>query len=192
MEDNLRWYKEKRIEEISKILVDKEYITYNVFSVEEAEEKIYSLLDKNSTVAIGDSWELINEKFIERLREFKFFDRFNGEQEKIKRESLTAETAIIEGEFLTEKGQIVFVGDYNTSSALFGAENVIVLLSENKIVKNLEIAFLKIDELKEYYELRAEKLGNINDGLSLGIIENGRKFEKRITVILTVKDTGIC
>ena len=36
-----------------------------------------------------------------------------------------------------------------------------------------------------------EKLGNLNDGLSIGVIENGRKFNKRITLIFTLEDTGL-
>lgn len=196
MENNLKWYKEKRKENLARVLLDKEYIFYDVHSLKEAEEKILSLLDREKTVALGDTWELNKEGFRNRLKEYKFFNRFEsslslGEKEKIKLESLTAETVILEGEFITEKGQIVFVGDYNTSSALFGAESIIVLLSENKIVKDIDAAFSKVDEMEKYYKMRAEKLGNLYEGLGLGIIENGRKFEKRITIVMTTESIGI-
>ena len=134
MEENLRWYKEKKLDRLSSVLLDKGYLIHRVFTVKDAQEKILSLLDKNKTTALGDSWELMGKDFINKLREYNFFDRFKENSEEIKRSSLTANTAVIEGEYITEKGQILVVGDFNTSSALFGAENLIVLVSENKIV----------------------------------------------------------
>ena len=186
MDKNVLWYKNKRVEELSKVLLDKEYLIHCVESLEEGKERIISLLNKDKTVALGDTWELNTEEFIERLKECKFFNYMEAgeKKEEIKRDSLTAEIAILEGEFISEDGQIVMVGDYNTSSALFGAENIIILLSENKIVKNLDIALDRVEKLKKYYKLKNEKLGNLNDGLSIGVIENGRKFNKRIPLIL--------
>lgn len=193
MDKNVLWYKNKRVEELSKVLLDKEYLIHCVESLEEGKERIISLLNKDKTVALGDTWELNTEEFIERLKECKFFNYMEAgeKKEEIKRDSLTAEIAILEGEFISEDGQIVVVGDYNTSSALFGAENIIILLSENKIVKNLDIALDRVEKLKKYYKLKNEKLGNLNDGLSIGVIENGRKFNKRITLIFTLEDTGL-
>ena len=193
MDKNVLWYKNKRVEELSKVLLDKEYLIHCVESLEEGKERIISLLNKDKTVALGDTWELNTEEFIERLKECKFFNYMEAgeKKEEIKRDSLTGEIAILEGEFITEDGQIVMVGDYNTSSALFGAENIIILLSENKIVKNLDIALDRVEKLKKYYKLKNEKLGNLNDGLSIGVIENGRKFNKRITLIFTLEDTGL-
>lgn len=193
MDKNVLWYKNKSVEELSKVLLDKEYLIHCVESLEEGKERIISLLNKDKTVALGDTWELNTEEFIERLKECKFFNYMEAgeKKEEIKRDSLTAEIAILEGEFISEDGQIVMVGDYNTSSALFGAENIIILLSENKIVKNLDIALDRVEKLKKYYKLKNEKLGNLNDGLSIGVIENGRKFNKRITLIFTLEDTGL-
>ncbi len=191
MEANLKWYKEKRLDALSGVLLDKGYLIHRVFSVKEAQEKILSLLNKDKTVALGDSWELMDKDFIGRLREFNFFDRFSNNSEKVKRESLVADIAIIEGEYVTENGQILIVGDYNTSSALFGAENLIVLVSENKMIKNVNVGFDKIKENEKYYKLRASKFKNINEGFSIGIIENGKKFAKRISVVISTENTGL-
>lgn len=191
MEENLRWYKEKKLDRLCEVLLDKGYLIHRVFSVKDAQEKILSLLNREQTVALGDSWELMNDEFISKLKEFKFYNRFGQDSEKVKRESLLVEMAIIEGELITEDGQILVVGDYNTSSALFGAENIIILISENKIIKDLNSGFAKIAEHEKYYKMRAEKLQNKNDGLSIGIIENGRKFSKRISLVITTEDTGL-
>lgn len=191
MEENLRWYKEKKLDRLCEVLLDKGYLIHRVFSVKDAQKKILSLLNREQTVALGDSWELMNDEFISKLKEFKFYNRFGQDSEKVKRESLLAEMAIIEGELITEDGQILVVGDYNTSSALFGAENIIILISENKIIKDLNSGFEKIAEHEKYYKMRAEKLQNKNDGLSIGIIENGRKFSKRISLVITTEDTGL-
>lgn len=193
MDKNVLWYKNRRVEELSRELLNKEYLIHCVESLEEGKERIISLLNKDKTVALGDTWELNTKEFVEKLKEYKFFNymKAGDKKEEIKRDSITAEVAILEGEFITEDGQIVIVGDYNTSSALFGAENIIILLSENKIVKNLEIALEKVEKLKKYYELKNERLGNLNDGLAVGIIENGRKFNKRITLVFVLENIGI-
>ena len=42
MEENLRWYKEKKLDRLCKILLDKGYLIHRVFSAKEAKEKIDS------------------------------------------------------------------------------------------------------------------------------------------------------
>ena len=39
--------------------------------------------------------------------------------------------------------------------------------------------------------MRAKKLHNLNEGFSIGVIENGKKFEKRISVVMSVENTGL-
>lgn len=189
MDKNLAWYKDKKIENLSKVLVNKEYLVHKVDTLEEAKATILSLLDKERTVALGDTWKLNDEKFVEELRKYNFFDffKYSGrERDEFRRKTILADVAILEGEFVTEDGQIIMVGDYNTSSALFGAKSIIVLLSEEKIVKNLARGLAKVDELEKYYKLRSEAVEHFTeDQLSVGIIENGRKFEKRITLVIT-------
>ena len=159
--------------------------------MKEAKEKILKLLNKKKTIALGDSWELTNEEFINELKEYKFYNRFKETSEEAKRASLLAQIAIIEGELVTEDGQILVVGDYNTSLSLFGAEKIIVLISENKVLKDIDSAFKRISDYEKYYRMRTEKLKNKNDGLSIGIIENGKKFSKKISIVISTEDTGL-
>ncbi len=191
MEENLRWYKEKKLDRLCKTLLDKGYLIHRVFSVKEAKEKILTLLNKKKTIALGDSWELTNEEFINELKEYKFYNRFKETSEEAKRASLLTQIAIIEGELVTEDGQILVVGDYNTSLSLFGAEKIIVLISENKVLKDIDSAFKRISDYEKYYRMRTEKLKNKNDGLSIGIIENGKKFSKKISIVISTEDTGL-
>ena len=191
MEENLRWYKEKKLDRLCKTLLDKGYLIHRVFSVKEAKEKILTLLNKKKTIALGDSWELTNEEFINELKEYKFYNRFKETSEEAKRASLLAQIAIREGELVTEDGQILVVGDYNTSLSLFGAEKIIVLISENKVLKHIDSAFRRISDYEKYYRMRTEKLKNKNDGLSIGIIENGKKFSKKISIVISTEDTGL-
>ena len=88
MDKNVLWYKNKRVEELSKVLLDKEYLIHCVESLEEGKERIISLLNKDKTVALGDTWELNTEEFIERLKECKFFNYMEAgeKKEEIKRD----------------------------------------------------------------------------------------------------------
>lgn len=188
MEKNLMWYKDKRIENLSEILMDKEYEVIKTDSIKEAKSRILSLLAKDKKIALGDTWELNDEEFIKELEKFDFYNFFTCDKEKreeVRRESLLADIALLEGEFITQNGQVVVVGDYNTSSTLFGAKKIIILLSEKKIIKNLDAAFKRVDDLEKYYRMRSEKMGNSCDGLSIGVIENARKFPGRITLVIS-------
>ena len=68
MEENLRWYKEKKLDRLCEVLLDKGYLIHRVFSVKDAQEKILSLLNREQTVALGDSWELMNDEFISKIK----------------------------------------------------------------------------------------------------------------------------
>lgn len=194
MEENIKWYREKELDRLSSVLLDKGYLIYRVFSIEDAKKKILSLLSEDKTIALGDGWDLVDDEFINNLRKYKLFDRFNNINkldENIKRESLLSNIAIVEGELITESGEIFVVGDYNTSLSLFGAEKLILLVSANKIVKDSKDGFSKIESMNKYYRMRSDRLNNVNDGLSIGLIENGKKFPNRITVIICDEDSGI-
>lgn len=194
MEENIKWYREKELDRLSSVLLDKGYLIYRVFSIEDAKKKILSLLSEDKTIALGDGWDLVDDEFINNLRKYKLFDRFNNINkldENIKRESLLSNIAIVEGELITESGEVFVVGDYNTSLSLFGAEKLILLVSANKIVKDSKDGFSKIESMNKYYRMRSDRLNNVNDGLSIGLIENGKKFPNRITVIICDEDSGI-
>ena len=60
--------------------MDKGYIIHRVFSIEDAKNKILSLLTNDKTIALGDGWDLINDEFIDNLRKYKLFDRFNNNE----------------------------------------------------------------------------------------------------------------
>ena len=57
------------------------------------------------------------------------------------------------------------------------------MISENKVLKDIDSAFKRISDYEKYYRMRTEKLKNKNDGLSIGIIENGKKFSKKISIV---------
>ena len=84
MEENLRWYKEKKLDRLCEVLLDKGYLIHRVFSVKDAQEKILSLLNREQTVALGDSWELMNDEFISKLKEFKFIIDLDKTLKKLK------------------------------------------------------------------------------------------------------------
>lgn len=193
IEENIKWYRERELDRLSSVLLDKGYIIHRVFSIEDAKNKILSLLTNDKTIALGDGWDLINDEFIDNLRKYKLFDRFNNNEtdENAKRESLLSNVAIVEGELITEDGQIFVVGDYNVSLSLFASEKLILLVSANKIVKDVNHGFTKIESMNKYYKMRSDNLNNVNDGLSIGLIENGKKFPNRITVIICDEDSGI-
>lgn len=80
IEENIKWYRERELDRLSSVLLDKGYIIHRVFSIEDAKKKILSLLTNDKTIALGDGWDLINDEFIDNLRKYKLFDRFNNNE----------------------------------------------------------------------------------------------------------------
>lgn len=174
------WYTQKKLERIATSLLRQQYLIHIATSQEEAIEILFSQIQDETSVMLGDTWNFHDFPFIKRL------ERQNSNILDLskRREQLLSKIAILEGDFVTPDGEIILVGDYNVSLGIFASEIIYIFLSQNALVKNISTAIKKIKDLKIYYTNRAKEREIIQENVGIGIIDNGRKFEKRIYIIL--------
>lgn len=149
MDNNLKWVKEQRIERTIKALNDNNMNGYLVNTKEELINKIEELVSKNSVVACGGSMSLFETGVIDHLRSgrYKFLDRYKQgltleEINEIFRNSFFADAYFASSNAITEDGKLYNVdGNGNRVAAmLFGPSRVILVVGENKIVKDIDEA----------------------------------------------------
>ena len=125
-------------------------------SKEEALEIISELIDENSTVAVGGSMTLFETGVIDMLKDgsYNFLDRYNKEltREEVQEifiKSFSADVYLTSTNAVTEKGELYNVdGNGNRVAAMiYGPESVIVVAGYNKIVKDLDAAKQRVEEI---------------------------------------------
>ncbi len=125
-------------------------------SKEEALEIISELIDEDSTVAVGGSMTLFETGVIDMLRDgsYNFLDRYeNGLTSEDIRDiyikSFSADVYLTSTNAVTEKGELYNVdGTGNRVAAMvYGPKSVIVVAGYNKIVKDIEAAKLRVEEI---------------------------------------------
>ena len=125
-------------------------------SKEEALEIISELVDEDTTVAVGGSMTLFETGVIDMLREgsYNFLDRYNTnltreEVQEIFVKSFSADVYLTSTNAVTEKGELYNVdGTGNRVAAMiYGPKSVIVVAGYNKIVKDIEAASQRVEEI---------------------------------------------
>jgi len=180
MDKTQQWYAQKKLDRMTILLLQKQYLVHKAESQEEAEQLMSSFLSDDNTVTLGDTWNFNHQQFINTLQKYNpnivdFTER---------RIQLISDIGILEGEYLTKNGEIILVGDYNTALGIFGAKQIYIFLSQNSLIDNFFEAIRKIKEMEKYYKERTQNQLHLQENVSIGIIENGRKFDGRIHIIL--------
>ncbi len=152
MDNNLKWLKEKRINRTIEALQKNRMNGYLVNSREELINKIMELTKEGDTVSCGGSMSLFETGVIEHLRSgrYNFLDRYTeglsqDEIDEIYRSAFSADVYFAGTNAVTENGELYNVdGRGNRIAAmLYGPHKVILIVGENKIVKNLEEAIIR-------------------------------------------------
>ena len=189
-------------------------------SKEDILEAVKNILPKGATISSGGSQTLIESWVLELLKggDYDYLDRFNCENQlDVFKGIIGCDYYFCSSNAVTENGELINVDGFaNRISALsFGPKNVVVIVGENKIVKNAKEGFLRIKKVaapKNCVRLSCDtpcsKLGHcvsllktddpdITDGCNSPsricrsyLITGRQKAENRITVILTKENLG--
>lgn len=142
-----------KMERTAEALRDNNMYCECVDSTEEALEIIESFLDEDDTVAVGGSMTLDDMGVLDMLRDgrYNFLDRYEegADVQKIFRDSFSADVYLTSSNAITENGELYNVdGNGNRVAALiFGPKSVIVVAGYNKIVKDIEAAKVRVQEI---------------------------------------------
>jgi L-lactate utilization protein LutB len=206
-----RWQNQLIAEEMVEILTNKGYDAHYAENLIDAKKMVLDMIPMGSSVAVGGSETLGEMELVEIFRkgDYKFFDRYQdipfSETVEIYRQSMLADFLVTGTNAITRNGELVNVDSSGNRVAgmIFGPKRVIVVAGANKVVDNTEEAFKR---LRNIAPMNAKRNGhktpcaqsgrctdcNIQASVCnfMGIINNGRKFEGRITVIMIAEEAG--
>lgn len=198
---------------MSEILINSGYRVEQVDNLQEARDKVISLIPEGSSISVGGSATLEATDLLEVFRsdKYNFFDRYEKkpyeERLTVMREALLADYLVMGCNAITRKGQLVNMDSSGNRVAgiLFGPTNVIIMAGVNKLVDNLDDAFKHIRE--KVAPMNVKRLGThktpcLETGHCMdcdvkhricnftSIVEHGHKFPDRITIIVIADDVG--
>lgn len=156
MDKNAQFVIDKRVERTIENFKKHNMDAYCIKDKISLINKISEILEDGNTVAVGGSMTLFETGVIDFLRNgnYKFLDRYKEglTSEGIKnvfRESFSADAYLVSSNAITEEGELYNVdGNGNRVAAmLYGPDKVIVVVSYNKIVKNIDEAIKRNREI---------------------------------------------
>ncbi len=198
-----------KMERTAEALRDNNMYCECVDSIEEALEVVESMLNDGDTVAVGGSMTLDEIGVLDLLRggRYNFLDRYEtgADVQKIFRDSFSADVYLTSSNAITEDGELYNVdGNGNRVAAMtFGPKTVIVVAGYNKIVKDIEAAEVRVQEIaapanatRLSCETPCTKTGHCMNCASprricaTAVIMGRQRVQNRVKVILVGEELG--
>lgn len=151
-----QWHDERMIEKVLKSLENRGFKAYYVSSGEEAVKKALTLIPVDAKIGVGGSMTIRELKLLDKLAErghqiirHDIPGLTLEKQFEIRREELTVDVFLSSTNAITLDGEIVNMdGTGNRVAALaFGPKKVIIIAGVNKIVKDLNSAIWRIENV---------------------------------------------
>lgn len=156
MDSNLKWVNEVKINRTLEALRKNNMEGYLINTENELIHKIQELVNEGSKVSFGGSMTLFETKIMEHLRSgrYELLDRYKegltaDEIKEIYRKSFFCDAYFTSTNAITEEGELYNVdGNGNRVAAmLYGPDKVIVIAGVNKIVKDINEAIYRVENL---------------------------------------------
>ena len=156
MDQNVVFVIQEKIKRTIENLEKNNIKGYFVQNEEEACSKIKELIPEGSTVAVGGSMTLFEIGAIDLLRngKYNFLDRYEAgltaeQMKEIHRKAFFADAYLTSSNAVTEEGEL-YNGDgtgNRVAAMIYGPDKVIVVVGFNKIVKDLNEAISRVENL---------------------------------------------
>lgn len=156
MDQNVVWVNEKKIERTIKALENNNMNGYLVNNKDELLDKIQELINDGDLIGCGGSMSLFEAGIIDFLRngKYEFLDRYEKgltakDLKEMYRKTFSADAYFTSTNAITENGELYNVdGNGNRIAAmLYGPDKVIVIAGVNKIVKDINDAIRRNEEI---------------------------------------------
>jgi len=210
MREKLYLFKYESISnKVSSVLKKKGYVTYVVSNRDEVRTLVEGLIPEGSTVSSGGSLTLQECGILDLLRsgKYQFLDRYaSTDIEKLQREAFHCDYYLCSANAITEDGELVFMdGVGNRVAAVsYGPRNVVIVVSVNKVVKDLNAAR---ERIRYIAPMNAKRLNLSTPCARTGfccdcdsdqricqnllILESNVRTSGRITVVLVTEELGL-
>lgn len=210
MREKLYLFKYESISnKVSSVLKKKGYVIYVVSNRDEVRTLVEGLIPEGSTVSSGGSLTLQECGILDLLRsgKYQFLDRYaSTDIEKLQREAFHCDYYLCSANAITEDGELVFMdGVGNRVAAVsYGPRNVVIVVSVNKVVKDLNAAR---ERIRYIAPMNAKRLNLSTPCARTGfccdcdsdqricqnllILESNVRTSGRITVVLVTEELGL-
>jgi len=212
MEENIKWFIEKRIEKTITNLNKHNMEGYYVESEVELIEKIRKLIPEGSLVGVGDSITLKETGVLDFLRNepYNFMDKYKAdisteEKREIYLKNFSSDTFLSGCNAITENGELYNIDGNGSRVApiIYGPKQVVIVVGINKLVRNLEEAENRVRNYSA--PIDAKRLGKDTPCTKLGgcvdcsspnricndfVVIKGQFIKGRIKVIIVNKILG--
>ncbi|MCQ8212171.1 lactate utilization protein [Cetobacterium somerae] len=180
MDQNMKWFYKIKAENITQTLLSKEYDAILLENLERVKEFLISKISSSDSVVLDQSPFLNSLDLLLPIgkKGCKVFDY------KKERQAILADNFIVECDFITENGELIFLDDFASCAATFGPNKIFVIVGVNKIIKNLS----EIDKKSKDILTLRNYFNETNDSFS--IVHHGRKFPNKYTVIVVPEIIG--
>jgi len=193
----------ERIEKTIKRLEENGIKTYFIENREEAKEKVFEIIPKNSEVMTMtsvtlDTLEILNEinesgKYVSVRKKLNSMSR-ESQVREMQQIGVAPEWAIGSVQAVTEDGKIMIASNTGSqlSAYVYGAEHVIFIVGSQKIVKNIDEGMKRIYEHSLLLESeRARKAYGVEGSSVNKILLINKEFKKdRIHLIFVNEVLG--
>ncbi|QTA38049.1 lactate utilization protein [Thermosipho ferrireducens] len=207
-----QWKYQALASRVADSLSKKGHEVFIVQSAREALKKVDEIIPEGASVAVGGSLTIGESGILEHLRsgKYKFIDRYAAktreEKEKLEKEAFFADYYLCSANAITEDGEIALLdGNGNRVAAvIYGPKNVILVVSVNKIVRNLPEARERIRYISPMNSKRLNlSTPCVQTGMCIDcasyqricnyyvIIESGHRSPGRIKIILILEELGL-
>lgn len=176
MDTHIKWYAHKKEERVATVLLEKQFVLHRSNTLKEAQEKMIDILKKEhnkDSICFGDTLIFSDSESSTNLKKSGI-----SYTEKHDQLTLLSKVVVLEAMGMIDDGEIVLYGDFNVSAGIFGAEIVYIFLATEHTFSNKIQAIQQIEQMSQ--DPRLSAIG----GTGVGFINNGRKFDKRIRVML--------
>ncbi len=176
MDTHIKWYTQKKSERVASILLEKQFVLHCSNTLKEAQEKMIDILKKQhneDSICFGDTLIFSDSESSKNLNKSGITYTNKHDQS-----TLLSKVVVLEAMGMIEDGEIVLYGDFNVSAGIFGAEIVYIFLATEHSFSN------KIQAIQQITQMSQDPRLSSIEGTGVGFISNGRKFDKRIRVML--------
>lgn len=210
MREELYKFKYKSLcERLKPILEKKAYEVHTVEDAQQAKELVEKLIPDGAIVSSGGSLTLSDSKILDLLRsgKYKFLDRYSSsDRRKIELEAFNCDYYLCSANAITMNGELVFMDGFGNRVAAitYGPRNVLLIVSANKIVKDLEAAR---ERIRYITPMNAKRLSLSTPCATTGIchdcdspqricrhfhvVYDSRNSPGRIKIILVLEELGL-
>lgn len=174
MDQNMKWFYKIKAESITKLLLSKEYDAILIDDLEKVKELLISKIPSSESVVLDQS------PFLNSLDLLFPLEKVGCEiyDYKKDRKAILADNFIVECDFITENGELIFLDNFASCATVFGPNKIFVIVGVNKLIKSLS----EIDKKSKDILAFKNYFNETNDSFS--VVHHGRKFPNKYTVIV--------